>query len=308
MNPESAPIALFAYNRPRHFSRALAALAANAPASASALHVFSDGPRDGESGDLVAQVRELARGATGFQSVTLHEQPRNLGLAASVISGVDLLCRRHGRLIVVEDDLVVGPGFLGYMNDALRRFEAEEKVMQVSGYMFPVDMDCPVDSLFLPFTTSWGWATWDRAWRKFDPGMAGLARLSDESALRRRFNLGGAYDYYSMLLRQQRGEVDSWAIRWYLSVFLQEGLVLYPARSLVSNTGFDGSGTHGSGGFREQARMEPHFVETFPDSVSLYGKWQRVLAGLPGNGSGLRRLASRARAAARKAFASRSSA
>ena len=50
----------------------------------------------------------------------------------------------------------------------------------------------------------------------------------------------------TMLERQLQGEVDSWAIRWHLSVFMRQGLVLYPGRSLVKNTGFDGSGTHGS--------------------------------------------------------------
>ena len=300
-----APIALFAYNRPRHFARSLAALAANKMAAESDLHVFSDGPKNDESELLVAQVREIAGAVDAFRSVTLHEQKRNRGLAASVIYGVDLLCREHGRAIIVEDDLVVGPGFLDYMNEALRRFAGDDNVMQISGYMFPVDMECACDSVFLPFTTSWGWATWDRAWRHFDPEMSGLTRLSEDSDLKGRFNLGGAYDYYSMLLKQQRGEVDSWAIRWYLSVFLREGLVLYPSRSLVCNTGFDGSGTHGSGGFREQETLAAHFVRSFPDKVFLYNGWERVLAGFPGRVPLLQRFVSRVRDVARKAFVSR---
>jgi hypothetical protein len=47
-----------------------------------------------------------------------------------------------------------------------------------------------------------------------------------------------------MLRRESRGEVNSWAIRWHASIFLNDKISLYPGRSLVANGGFDGSGTH----------------------------------------------------------------
>jgi hypothetical protein len=50
-----------------------------------------------------------------------------------------------------------------------------------------------------------------------------------------------------MLEQQMNGKRDSWAIRWYWSVFKENGLVLFPPLSLVRNNGFDGSGTHGRG-------------------------------------------------------------
>ena len=65
--------------------------------------------------------------------------------------------------------------------------------------------------------------------------------------------MGGAYDYISMLEAQLEGKIDSWAIRWYLSVFMNEGMVLYPRKSLVENMGFDGSGTHTRGESMDQA-------------------------------------------------------
>jgi hypothetical protein len=99
------------------------------------------------------------------------------------------------------------------------------------------------EALFLPMTTSWGWATWKRAWDQFDPSASGWReRLVGADA--RRFDLGGRYDYRRMLERQMNGRVDSWAIRWYYSVFAKGGLVLYPPRTLVVNGGFDGTGTH----------------------------------------------------------------
>lgn len=237
-----APIAIFAYRRPDHLRRTIEALKACPEFSCSPIFVYCDGPRNDADQPLVMAARNIARAMLdGFDS-TIIESVANRGLANSIIGGVGELCEKFGRVIVVEDDLVVSPYFLAYMNAALDRYAGDDRVFQVSGYMFPLDPPRTDKALFLPFTTSWGWATWSRAWKHFDHAGRGIEVLRKDRSLRRRFDLGGAYPYYAMLRKQHAGRVDSWAIRWYLSVFLNSGLVLYPATSLVRNNGFDGSG------------------------------------------------------------------
>lgn len=248
MSDALAPIALFAYNRPHHLAQVVAALLRDPFAAASDLHVFCDGPKTAAAAAGVAAVRVQARAIAGFRSVTVVEQERNIGLAGSIIAGVTALCNRYGRVIVLEDDIVVRPGFLDFMNRALTRYCDDERVMQVTGYMFPVPSGGSDAALFLPLISCWGWATWKRAWDRFDPCARGHAALQSDANLRRRFNLLDSYPYFEMLQRQMRGGVDSWGIRWYLSVFSRSGLVLWPPQSMVANIGFDGSGTHGDGG------------------------------------------------------------
>ena len=154
---------------------------------------------------------------------------------------------------MLEDDLLVAPGFLTYLNAALDRYRDESRVMQISAHMFPVDVPSVDDAFFLPFVSSWGWATWSRAWRKFDPVASGYALLKSDGERRRAFDMDGAYEYFSMLEAQLGGKVDSWAIRWNLSVFMNDGMVLYPKKSLVENKGFDGSGIHTRGEALDQA-------------------------------------------------------
>ncbi len=278
----TAPIAFFAYDRPVHMRRAVEALLANELAAASDLYIFSDGPRDLARGPAVAEVRRYAKCVSGFRSVNVVERAGNLGLANSIIDGTTRLVREYGRVVVLEDDLIVSPQFLAYMNNALDRYQDEDSVMQVSGYMFPIDIAAETDAFFMPFTTSWGWATWERAWQHFDPEMTGFDTLLRNRRLRDSFNLDGAYDYFDMLERQRRGSIDSWAIRWYLSVFILGGLTLYPARTLVRNTGFDGSGTHCVVADAGQTTMQPDFrVESFPAKVQQFPEWKKVLAAMP---------------------------
>jgi glycosyl transferase family 2 len=265
-----APIVLFIYNRPEHTRRTLAALAANPLAAESDLIIYADGPKGAEHAASVAQARAVAGNATGFRSVKLIERDKNWGLANSIIAGISEVCAANGRVIVVEDDLLVAPGFLAFMNSGLDRYAEDDRVLQVSGFMFPGIGD-RLQACFLPLTTTWGWATWRRAWNLFDPSLSKLELLEQDSILRRRFDLNGSYAYFEMAKQQQQGTVDSWGIRWYMTVFFRGGLVLYPGRSLVTNIGADGSGTHGvvhpriqasSGSDGEAASfILPHVVE-----------------------------------------------
>lgn len=239
-----APIALFAFNRPDHTRQTLQSLAANTLAQESELFIFCDGPRTGSERVVVERVRQVASSATWCAKVNVFSQEKNQGCASSVIQGVTQLCADYGRAIVIEDDLVLSPHFLSFMNAALSQYKEEAQVVQISGYMYPVPAMEQKDAGFLPFISSWGWATWQRAWQNFDPLMTNFNELAGDLALRRRFNLDDNYPYFEMLQAQRSGQIDSWAISWYLSTFFQNGLTLYPSRSLVANHGFDGTGTH----------------------------------------------------------------
>jgi hypothetical protein len=239
-----APIGLFIHRRPEHTRRTILGLLACDGAESSSIYVFADGPKTKGDKPAVAATRAVARELLGDRAVFI-EQEANRGLADSIIDGATTLCDRYGSVIALEDDLIVAPSFLRFLNEGLRRYRDEPRVMQISGHMFDVpSLKHQREALFLPMTTSWGWATWKRAWALFDPSAANWRERLSDPAEARRFNLDGRCDYARMLTRQMAGAIDSWAIRWYYTVFAHGGLVLYPPQTLVSNTGFDGTGTH----------------------------------------------------------------
>ncbi len=243
----AVPIVVFAYRRTEHLQRTLSSLIQCEGFAGSPVIVYGDGPKTAKEIPDVEATRRLAHNMLG-KTAEYHFSPINKGLSRSIIEGVGAVTRRFGRAIVVEDDLLLAPGFLNYMNTALDRYAEDSAVLQVSGYMFDVpEFNERRDAFFLPLTVSWGWATWRRAWDVFDPEVSGWEKMRPGSELRRRFNLGGAYDYASLLEDQIAGRADSWAILWYWTVFRAGGLVLFPPRSLVENAGMDGSGTHGRG-------------------------------------------------------------
>jgi len=240
-----APIAVFAYNRSEHLQRTLAALSRCDWADRSTLIVYSDGPKTAGDAGAVRRVREIVQAAVGFADVRIVNRTQNFGLARSIITGVTELCRAHGRVIVLEDDLVVARGFISYMNQALERYENDRTVMQVSGYVLPMpNVSCLGETFFCRVASSWGWATWERAWNCFCSDPAALLERLASSERRRQFDVEDSYPYYAMLQQHAAGKLDVWGVRWYASMFLQGGLCLYPTESLVQNIGMDGSGMH----------------------------------------------------------------
>ena len=273
-----APIALFTYNRPRHVSQVISALQKNLLASNSDLFIFSDAPKNKFEVEAVLAVRQYIETVNGFKSINVVKREKNCGLAHSIIDGVTSIVNKYGRIIVLEDDLIVTKNYLEFMNRALDKYENEEKIIQISGFMFPVELDSDEDSVFLPLITSWGWATWKSAWQLFDADAKGYEKVNSDIELRNRFNLNGAYDFYSMLQDQLAGKIDSWAICWQLSTFLYGGLTLYPTQSLVMNAGFDGSGTHRyEQGLLSRSSINENFVpDTFPGSIVVGPAWIKV--------------------------------
>jgi hypothetical protein len=237
-----APITLFVYNRPWHTQQTVEALMANEFAAESNLIIFADGAKSTKDKDKVTEVRQYIHSITGFKSIKIYEQNANQGLANSVIAGVTKVINEFGRIIVLEDDMVTSPYFLRYMNEALEMYKNDKKVISIHGYMFPVKGELP-DTFFLRGADCWGWATWKRGWDCFEEDGQALTEKFNKELIKE-FNYINSYPFYKMLQDQIKGKVDSWAIRWYASAFLQDKLTLYPGKSLVENIGLDGSGIH----------------------------------------------------------------
>lgn len=244
MDRTKTPVALFTYNRPEHTRLALETLIKCARLDECSVRIYCDGARSEEHMAGVEGSRRVVREYAPRLNATVIERDENLGLSRSIVTGVTELCREAGRVIVVEDDFALGTDFLNYMLTALDRYEAEPNVYQISGYMFPVAHPPQPDAFFLGLITTWGWATWQRAWRIFDWEAQGAREMLADPFARRRFDLDDSYPYSAMLEMRLDGLNDSWGILWWWAVFKAGGLALHPRQSLVSNDGFDGTGVH----------------------------------------------------------------
>ena len=243
----NSPVVLFVYNRADNTRQTLRALLANTLAPQTPLYVFSDGGRDMQSWSAVREVRaalheveeEVAR-TKALLSMTIVERPTNYYLERNIIEGIVEVFKHHDSVIVLEDDIVIAPYFLQFMNDAFRLYREDKKVMHVSGFT-RMERQGEESSYFTPFMAGWGWGTWRDRWqqhfRHYQSRAEALEGLTadDLSAL----EYGGVFPCLKHLDRHP----IPWDLCWSIAIRRAGGLCLYPTRTLVRNIGLD-SGTH----------------------------------------------------------------
>ena len=280
-----APVILFVFNRADHTLQTLRALKENTLSDKTELYIFADGPKEGASReqlDKIAETRKVIRNEQWCGKVTIMESDVNKGLGTSIIKGVTEIINKHGTAIILEDDIVTGKYFLEYMNAALDRYENEKNVWHITGWRDPVKHEKDSDSFFYPKMDCWGWATWADRWQYFRKEPEVLLKQFTKDMIYH-FNSDGTDKIqYGMIESNANGKMNTWAVFWYATIFLRNGLCLAPGRSLVRNIGFDDSGTNcGDNKWQVITDSIDHRITEFPDKMEInrreYGKNKHFL-------------------------------
>lgn len=287
MSRSVAPVVVFAYNRPDHLNQTLAALAAADLARDSRVRVYADGPRNEGAREGVAAVRAVLDDPVWhdrFGTFEVVASDENNGLARAIIGGVTEVVEQAGRVIVLEDDLIVSRDFLRFMNDALDFYEADQTVGSISGFC-PLKAPPPgytADVMRVPRNCSTGWATWADRWREVDWTAADAPRLYRDPAFRKRFNAAGS-DRVDRLRRQMQGTVSSWSIRFGLWQAASGRDTIFSSVNRLVNSGYDGSGVNTRAGeainptFRPEG--SPYVLEAVDTSPKVLAGFHRVYSG-----------------------------
>ena len=278
-----APVIIFNYNRPDHSQQVWDALSKNELAKETELYLYCDGPKDTASAEmkqrillLHAQAKQYAHDAEKqglFKAVHVVCSEKNKGLRTSIISGATEVINKHGRVIVLEDDLVTSPYFLNYMNKALDKYESYRGVFSISAqsYANPNEFpkDYPYDVYAYPTHLPTGWATWADRWNlvdwDIDKQLGPL--LKNEPYMRNAFMRGGEDLYYRSLLERLNG-LDVWSVCFSLAHFKHHAVSIRPVISYIHNIGFDGSGIN-SGIKINSPLNHNYYVDAKPDPIFL---------------------------------------
>lgn len=244
-----APICLFTYNRLEETKKTIEALKRNFLAAESDLYIFSDGPKNNNISTEIDEVRSFLKTIIGFKSIKIIESVENKGLANSVITGVTQIIEEHGRIIVLEDDLITTPNFLDFMNQALDYFAVDQNIQSINGFsLYLKRLGFEDETYFQQRPFSWGWATWEDRWDEkiFDKKLL-LNEVKSDKLLLKKFKEAFGDDIVKMFMDSITDMNDSWYVRWTYNHFKRNTFSVYPKYSLVENIGFGESGTHCKG-------------------------------------------------------------
>lgn len=242
----SAPIIVSVYDRFLHLRRCVESLAACEYAESSVLHVFSDAPAIDEHAARVDEVRSFIRTISGFYDVVPHYRSANLGAHESISSAIEEIFSVSDRLIFLEDDIVVSPHFLRYMNEGLDQYHDYSSILAVCAYRLPFRMPLWYrKDVFLGRRYSpWGVGLWKEKWEEIDFSWRDRYQelIDDKQLMARSRTVGG--DYIHLVQADSQRRIEAMDVRVCHHQISRGQFCVFPRESLSMNNGFDGSGMH----------------------------------------------------------------
>lgn len=236
-------IAVFGYRRLPHLRRCLSSIEDANRDTKFPLHIFLDGYQGTDDAPNVSALRQYTRLYQQNRPLLIEiiERPRNIGLKHNIISGLNQLATAYDAFIVLEEDILISRYFLEYAKDCLTFYSGSSRIWHINGYT-ELSLYALGDTVCTRAMRCWGWATWSSKWTQLNTDLGYI--LSQKSRLMYYVNIDGTYDYWRQLTLNQYQKLNTWAIFWYLTIAMSNGLCLSPTRSLCAHTGNDGTGTN----------------------------------------------------------------
>ncbi len=242
--PFDTPILFLIFNRPETTFRVFEIIKKIKPMN---LFIAADGPRtdiEGEARKCQEARNILSRIDWNCQTENLFRE-KNLGCKIAVSSAITWFFDNVEEGIILEDDCLPDPSFFGFCQELLQYYRNDTRISMISGDNFQNGITRGSASYyFSKHPHIWGWATWRRAWEKYDVNMTTYPLFSKNNQLANIFSDTSEQHYwYRLLDKTFRGEIDTWDYQWFYTVWRQNGLSITPNVNLVSNIGYDSQAT-----------------------------------------------------------------
>lgn len=239
----TTPVALFVFNRPRLAARVFDAIRQARPPK---LFLVADGPRHGEDEPKCQASRALADRVDWPCELLTNFSETNLGSGLRVASGLDWVFGQSEQAIILEDDCLPDLSFFPYCEELLARYRDDLRVMHIAGSSFlPARSRCKYSYYFSKYALGWGWASWSRAWRRFQfsiPTWPEFKRNRLARVCPDHIEAAHWIRRYDPIFRGERK--DAWDYQWSYALWEQNGLAVAPAANLVNYLGVGADATH----------------------------------------------------------------
>jgi len=242
-SPLTTPVLFLIFNRPDTTQKVFNAIRQAKPKQ---FFIAADGPRPDKEGEIekCQKARQIATSVDWDCEVKTLFRDRNLGCKIAVSSAIDWFFENIEEGIILEDDCLPDQSFFQFSKIMLEKYRNDSRIMMISGTNYLFNKVTISESYFFSkYYAIWGWATWRRAWMKYDINMNNWPEFRDSKQLTRVFNDKKIIEYYiNMFQRVYDNKINCWGIQWVYSCIFNNGLSIVPGKNLISNIG--NTGTH----------------------------------------------------------------
>ena len=241
----NTPILYLFFNRPDLTEITFSVICKIKP---SMLFIAADGPRINVGTDFENCIlaRDIVLRKIDWDcQVEILFRDKNLGCGKAVSSAINWFFEHVDKGIILEDDCLPDLSFFRYCEELLEFYEFDQDVMTISGSNL-LGNSCKKirQSYFWGLGGIWGWATWKRAWEKYDYTMVGYSQKDIKYLTDYLGDKKWAKEFDSSFNHVSNGIIDTWDIQWVYSIFINKGFCVNPSVNLVANLGFGKDATH----------------------------------------------------------------
>lgn len=227
------------------------------------LFIAADGPRNEKEGEKekCEEVRQWVLEQIDWNcEVKTLFRTENLGCGKGPATAIDWFFQHVDRGIIIEDDCLPNNSFFIFCETMLKRFENDSNIMHISGNNFQLSQIGNECYYLSKLPHIWGWATWRRAWRKYDFELA----LFNENIYSSYFNHPTVDNYWMNIFKTTKSELyhHVWDYQWTFTILHNNGFCILPQKNLVTNIGFGDDSTHTSDRGGYLATMKNYELET----------------------------------------------
>lgn len=241
--PLRTPVLFLVFNRPDNTARVFEAIRQAKPPR---LYVAADGPRADREGEAekVAKVREIATTVDWPCEVKTLFREKNLGCKYAVSGAITWFFEQEEHGIILEDDCLPSQSFFYFCEQLLDYYKQDTRILHIGGTN-PLAKGVKTSSTyyFSEYNRIWGWATWRRAWRKYDPEITFWPDIKRKDVLRHLLGKDESRKFTRIFSKVYENKIDTWDYQWLL-IRLLHGRAIIPDVNLISNIGFGSEATH----------------------------------------------------------------
>jgi hypothetical protein len=236
------PILLITFNRLNYTKKVFNQIKLVKP---RVLYVSSDGPRVNVDDDveLVKSVRSFIETSIDWdcQFYPIYHEI-NLGCKYAPSFAINYLFLKEDLGIILEDDTLPSLDFFIFSKFMLKKYMNDYRVMMITGTNYFSNIDSHQPYFFSEICSTWGWATWKRAWTTYDVEISSWLSKKTRDYFKHKSLNQKSYRYLKRCFDfVVYNNSDAWDYQWMFNVIFNSGLCLTPKVNLIENIGVFGS-------------------------------------------------------------------
>lgn len=239
----NTPLVLFIYNRPKNTLKIVELLK---EFKTNCIYIFADGPKNEIDAIQCNFARQIIKSQTWNSRIEFHFHEKNIGINKNIISGLNYVFSKEIKAIILEDDCIPTLSFFNFCDVLLDKHINENRIMHINGTNVMANSkemkNYEYDYFFSKYSLpSWGWATWRRAWEKFNHDF-------NTWEIRKKMIFINFqqknFKAFSNLISYKYDDTILWDVQWFLDILNNKGMVIIPKLNLVENIGFETNATN----------------------------------------------------------------